>query len=139
MDKTHLHLFDNAGNTNKNRFLFAWGMEVVGHRKEDHIRFCFLVAGHTKFAPDCLFSLVANQYNREDVFTAEELRLICQKFSTSHIEDGSGILEWRSTLIKKYSELAGVRKFHDFLVTRSMNDKVVILTSCRYYLYVLVV
>ena len=116
---------DNAGNTNKNRFLFAWGMEVVGNRKVDHIRFCFLVAGHTKFAPDRLFSLVANQYNREDVFTAEELRLICQKFSTSHIEDGSEILEWRSTLIKKYSELAGVRKFHDFLVTRSTNDKVV--------------
>ena len=75
-------------------------MEVVGNRQVDHIRFCFSVAGYAKFAPDRLISLVANQYNREDVFTAEELMLICQKFSTSHIEDGSGIPEWRSTLIK---------------------------------------
>ena len=115
---------DNAGSTNKNRFLFSWGMEVVSRHTLDHIRFCFLVAGHTKFAPDRLFSSIANQYNREDVFTAEELLQICQKFATVSIEDGSGILDWRSALKQKYTELAGVRKLHDFLIVRAA-DKVV--------------
>ena len=70
-------------------------MEIVHRHSLDHIRFCFLVAGHTKFAPDRLFSSIANQYNREDVFTAEELLQICQRFSTVSIEDGSGILDWK--------------------------------------------
>ena len=58
---------DNAGSTNKNRYLFSWGMEVVTQHKLDHLRFCFVVAGHTKFAPDRLFTLVSNAYNRADV------------------------------------------------------------------------
>jgi hypothetical protein len=115
---------DNAGSTNKNRYLFSWAMEVVEGDQLDHFRFCFLLAGHTKFAPDRLFSLVANEYKREDTFTAEELRCICQKFGSAHIEDGANILPWRASLVKKYSELPGVRKLHDFVIVRS-GDKVV--------------
>ena len=51
----HICVFlDNAGSTNKNRFLFSWGMEVVKSHQLDNIRFCFLVAGHTKFEPDVI-------------------------------------------------------------------------------------
>ena len=48
-------------------------MKFVDGRHLDHLHFCFLLAGHTKFGPDCLFSLVANEYNRKDVFTPEDL------------------------------------------------------------------
>ena len=73
----HVCIFlDNAGNTNKNRFLFSWGMEMVKNLKLDYIGFCFLVAGYTKFALDCVFALIANAYNR-DVFTAAELKEVC--------------------------------------------------------------
>lgn len=51
-----LLFLDNATNTNKNQYLFSWGMEMVEQHKVDYIRFCFLVAGHTKFAPDRLCS-----------------------------------------------------------------------------------
>ena len=115
---------DNAGNTNKNRFLFLWGMKVVEQHKLDHIRFCFLVAGHTKFAPDCLFALIANAYNRADVFTAEELLGLCQQFSTATIESRSNIFDWRDALMKKYSELSGVRKLHDFHIVRTGDNTV---------------
>ena len=47
---------------------------MVDSRKLDNICFCFLVAGHTKFAPDCLFALTAKAYNKADVFNIEELR-----------------------------------------------------------------
>ena len=57
----------------KNCYLFSWGMELVEQRKLDYVRFGFLVAGHTKFAPDRLFAQVANSYNCRDVFTVEEL------------------------------------------------------------------
>jgi hypothetical protein len=123
---------DNAGSTNKNRYLFSWGMEFVERHQLDHLRFCFLLAGHTKFSPDRLFSLIANEYNREDVFKPEDLRLICSRFSTAYIEDGSHILSWRSLLVDKCSELAGVRKLHDFLIVR-VGDKVVmkVRDSCH--------
>ena len=45
-----LIFLDNASSTNKNRYLFGWGMEMVGLKLVDYIRFCFLIAGHTKFA-----------------------------------------------------------------------------------------
>ena len=124
---------DNAGNTNKNRYLFSWAMELVEKRTLDHFRFCFLVAGHTKFSPDRLFALTGNAYNRADVFTAGELLEICQRFSTSCIEDGSHIFDWRSAMAKKYSDLPGVRKMHDFLIVRGINDQVLmkVRTSCH--------
>ena len=43
---------DNATSTNKNRYLFAWAMEIV---KFEHIHIRFMIAGHTKFTPDRLF------------------------------------------------------------------------------------
>ena len=123
---------DNAGNTNKNRYLFSWGMEMVESHKLDYLRFCFLVAGHTKFAPDRLFALIANAYNREDIFTATELQQVCAKFSTATVEDGSNIHGWRSALSAKYSDLPGVRKMHDFLIIRSDNKVVMkVRTSCH--------
>ena len=67
-------------------------MELVESHRLDHIHFCFLLVGHTKFNPDRLFSLVANHYNHEDVFKAEDLCRICSKFSSAYIEDGSNIL-----------------------------------------------
>ena len=47
-------------------------MELAEQHKLDHLCFCFLVAGHTKCAPDRLFILVTNAYNRADVFTPDE-------------------------------------------------------------------
>lgn len=83
---------DNAGSTNKNRYLFSWGMEFVEGHQLDHLRFCFLLAGHTKFSPDRLFSLVANEYNREDVFIPEDLHWICSRFSTASIKVGTAFV-----------------------------------------------
>ena len=124
---------DNAGNTNKNRYLFSWAMELVDMHTLDHCRFCFLVAGHTKFAPDRLFSLTGNAYNKADVFRVEELLEICQRFSTACIEDGSHIFDWRSIMDKKYSNLPGVRKMHDFMIVRGVNSEVVmkLRTHCH--------
>ena len=115
---------DNATSTNKNRYLFGWGMEVVQQQKLDYIRFCFMVAGHTKFSPDRLFAQVANSYNNSDVFTIEELQQICSLHASTTIDDGSAVLQWREATSQKYSDLPGTRKYHDFLIARSVTGAV---------------
>ena len=120
-----LLFLDNAASTNKNRYLFSWGMESVHQRTLDYMRFCFMVAGHTKFAPDRLFAQVSNSYNRHDVFTIGELKDICDLHAQTTIEDGVSILQWREALRIKYSDLPGTRKYHDFLIARSHDQSVV--------------
>ena len=120
-----LIFLDNAANTNKNRYLFSWGMEIIALRKLDYIRFCFMVAGHTKFAPDRLFAQVSNSYNRRDIFTITELKGVCDLHADTTIEDGCVILQWRETLREKYSDLPGTRKYHDFLIARFYDQTVV--------------
>ena len=114
-----LILLDNAANTNKNRYMFSWGMELVEQKIVDYVRFCFMVAGHTKFAPDRLFAQVSNSYSHSDVFTIDELKAVCDLHASTSIEDGVSVLQWRDMLRVKYSNLPGTRKYHDFLIARS--------------------
>ena len=83
----------------------------------------FLVPGHTKFAPDRLFSNVAHSYNHSDVFNVDELNVVCSQHAVACIKDGNEIFQWRTTLEAKYGDLPGVRKYLDFL-TCWMNDEV---------------
>ena len=108
-------LLDNATSTNKNQYLFSWAIERVNSGKVNFIRFSFLIAGHTKFAPDRLFANIANSYKTADVFTIEELKALCDQLATTFIEDGTNVHLWRESLREKYSNLPGVRKLHDFL------------------------
>ena len=52
-----IHLFmDNACSTNKNFYMLGWASEMVQQGKFDFMHISFLIPGHTKFAPDLLFS-----------------------------------------------------------------------------------
>ena len=116
---------DNATSTNKNKYLFSWAMEMVDKAELEHLHISFMIAGHTKFAPDRLFSIIGSAYKAEDVFTIDELKALCETSSTCHIETGDGILTWRETLLNKYSDLPGVRKYHDFLVVKAHDGNTV--------------
>ena len=53
----HVHLFlDNTCSTNKNYYLMSWAYEMVRQLKLQFLHESFLLAGHTKFLPDLLFS-----------------------------------------------------------------------------------
>ena len=108
---------DNATSTNKNRYLIGWAMELVQHKLLDHLRLPFMIVGHTKFAPDRLFSRIAKSYNASDVYNIGELVAIADQYATATKEDGTRILKWRQELEKKYAELDGIRKFHDFVLS----------------------
>lgn len=124
---------DNATSTNKNKYLFGWAMELVRNRKVDHLHICFMIAGHTKFAPDRLFSIVGSAYKCADVFNMDDLKQICEQGATTFIEDGSSVCTWRDLLGEKYTSLPGVRKLHDFLVVRLYDGNVVMKVRDHIY------
>ena len=39
--------------------------------------------------------------------------------SVAEIETGENILHWREKLEEKYTELKGIRQFHDFVINRN--------------------
>ena len=82
---------DNVGSTNKNKFFFSWCMELVESKLFDHVHVAFLIAGHTKFAPDRTFAAIAQTYNTSDVFCINELCDVCSVHTTAIVIDGSEI------------------------------------------------
>lgn len=126
---------DNATSTNKNKYLFSWAMEMVQSSAISHIHISFMIAGHTKFAPDRLFATVGSAFNVADTFTIGELQTLCASSSSAEtfIETGDKVLTWRDTLGQKYSDLPGVRKTHDFLFVHSHTGQIVMKIRDRCY------
>ena len=57
-------------------------MEVVQQNILDYFRTSFMVAGHTKFAPDQLFALTARDFYASDIFNERELLEVMQRHAT---------------------------------------------------------
>ena len=110
---------DNTGSTNKNQFMMAATMEVVQQNIIDYFRISFMVAGHTKFAPDLLFSVTARDFYSSDVFNERELLAVMEQHASVVIDSGRIVRVWRDTVAAKYSNLPGIRGLHDFLVLRN--------------------
>ena len=93
LDKSRcVHLFlDNTCSTNKNFYLIGWAWKMVLQGVLDFFRASFLIAGHTKFRPDMLFS---KTYSTSDVFTTAELKDIVIARSADVTVDKGSIIEW---------------------------------------------
>ena len=67
-----VYLFlDNTCSTNKNFYLMAWGWELVEQGRLNFFGISFLIAGHTKFGPDLLFSKIVKTDNGRDVTSSQ--------------------------------------------------------------------
>ena len=111
-----VHIFmDNAGNTNKNQYLMGSVLEIVQQNVLDYCRISFMVAGHTKFAPDQLFAVTARDFYSADIFNEIELVAVMQRHATVIVDSGRIVRHWRECVTKKYSNLPGIRELHDFL------------------------
>lgn len=115
-----VHLFlDNTSSTNKNFYTMVWAMELIQQDVLHFIPISFLIAGHTKFSPDLLFSKIAQSYNQSDVINTDD---IVAPYATVTIADGTMIHDWRS-VFTKYSKLLGIRSLHDFLFVKHAATK----------------
>lgn len=122
-----IHLYmDNAGSTNKIFYTMAWTQELVQQNFLQYIRISFMIAGHTKFAVDRLFSRIAQSYNKSDIFNVEELADMIRQHATVFIENGTIVHTWHTCLGQKYSNLLGIRDLHDFFILRSPGSNNVI-------------
>ena len=74
------------------------------------LRVSFLIAGHTKFDVDRLFSITAKSYNSADVFNTRELVTVMSQSEniTAVLEEGRSIKNWRDSVALKYSKLPGI-------------------------------
>ena len=114
-----LHLFlDNTCSTNKNWNTMAWASEMVQHGKLDFIRILFLIAGHTKFTPDLLFSKIAATY-KSDVFNTKELQEVITVYADVVVDCGEIVCDWRTNMAK-YSKFPGIRSLHDFVFVKHL-------------------
>ena len=80
--------------------------------QQEKFMFPFLSLGTWKFAPDLLFSRVAQTFNRSDVFNTAELGQVAGQYANVTIDDGAKVQPWRASLVK-YSTLPGIRDLHD--------------------------
>lgn len=111
-----VYLFlDNTASTSKNYFLMSWAAELVQQKRLNFIRLSFLIAGHTKFSPDFLFSKIAQCYNRSDVFTTKELNEIISPYADVIIDKGDIVQDWKPPISNKYSKIPGIHSLHDFI------------------------
>lgn len=74
-----------------------------------------MVAGHTKFAPDQMFSVLARAYYASDIFNEKQLRDVISRHAAVVMDNGKIVRSWREVVGEKYSNLPGIRDLHDFL------------------------
>ena len=67
----------------------------------DHVHISFMIAGHTKFAPDRLFSAIGSAYKAADVFTIDDLKMLCDQSASTYVEKGDQVFTWRECLGEK--------------------------------------
>ena len=129
-----VHVFmDNAGSTNKNQFMMAAVLEVVQQNILDYFRISFMVAGHTKFAPDQLFAITARDFYSSDIFNERELTEVMQRHASVMFDSGRIVRCWRDVVSKKYSNLPGIRELHDFLALRNAGENATMMVRDNCY------
>lgn len=67
----------------------------------------FMVEGHTKFAPDRQFALMAKACNSADVVNEKELIDVMENHASVTFYIGCIVRCWRNTVSQKYSNLPG--------------------------------
>ena len=81
--------------------------------------------GHTKFAPDKLFSGIAKTFCKSDVFCVEMLDQIIQQYATSHLFTSRLMLHWKAPLKSKYLSIPGITDVHDIVISKKSGNIVV--------------
>lgn len=85
------------------------------------VRFIYLTVGHTKFAPDILFSYIAKTFYNPDVFCMEMLHHI-QQYATSLVFTSRLMQHWKTALEQKFSAIPGITEMHDIFVSKKSGE-----------------
>ena len=119
----HLHA-DNCCGQNKNNTMLHYLLWRVLTGRHQKITLSFLLAGHTKFAPDWGFGLVKRQYRRSVVNCLEDICEVVNRSAPSvnlsqlYASQAGDIIvpvfDWTSYLSSFFKKLPGLLKYHHF-------------------------
>ncbi len=127
-------IFDNCLGQNKNNTvlkLAAW-LKAMGYFCT--VNFTFLVVGYTQNAADCLFNSLKHEYNKQNIFTMEDLffqlnvSILVMAIPLLHDD----FFDYNALLKDMYIDLAEkIKQNHIFTCSGNDND----LTSISMYLH----
>lgn len=136
LGETHAYLHaDNCTGQNKNNYFlwyFAWRVINELHQS---INYSFLIAGHTKFAPDRCFGLIKRAYKVNFISSLYEFARMVDCCSTTGVNkaqlvgthDGQEIVpvyDWAAFLSEYFTKLPNIKKYHHFRFSMDEPGKV---------------
>ena len=119
----HLHA-DNCSGQNKNSAMLHYLLWRVLQGLNQSITLSFLIAGHTKFAPDRGFGLIKRVYRKTKVDCLEDIQNVVKVSSDMNEcqlvghEDGQVIVpthDWTDFCVKSFKKLDGILQIPAYL------------------------
>ena len=109
------------------------------HSLHSEISLNFLVAGHTKFAPDWCFGLMKQRYRRSHVSDLNDIKRVVSESTISGLnvpqlvekEDGEVFVQqynWQAFLSPYFKTLEGIKSLHHLRLV-SIYDEVLFFIS----------
>ena len=124
----HLRLHaDNCGGQNKNAMMMWHLMWRVHSGLNEEASISFMLAGHTKFAPDWCFGLLKKKLRDTYVSSLEDIKEVCKQSSVTGVntsqlvghEDGSVVVpmhDLSNHLQNHFVKVAGIKTMHHLSV-----------------------
>ena len=116
---------DNASGQNKNNYVM-WYLHwrILTERNKD-ISISFLIAGHTKFAPDGGFGLLKRKLKNQEVNSLRDIEAATNASSDMNVAEVVGwendaesripTYDWVGFLTPFYKKIPGLKKYHHFI------------------------
>lgn len=114
---------DNCSGQNKNRFMLwycIWRCCIGLHRS---ITLNFMIAGHTKFAPDGCFGLLKRAFKRHEVSSLSELKSVVEGSAVLNeaqlvgLEEGTSLVpvsDWQAFFADNFRPLPDIKNYQHF-------------------------
>ena len=114
---------DNCSGQNKNKYVMWYMMWRVMNGLHKEITMNFLIAGHTKFAPDWGFGLLKKRYRNCMASCLDDIANIVKSSTTTGMniprivgtEDGTSLVnvyDWQTFLEPYFKPLNGIKSLH---------------------------
>ncbi|XP_033114167.1 uncharacterized protein LOC117114589 [Anneissia japonica] len=126
---------DNCCGQNKNNLMMDYMLWRINNGLHTSITVSFLLAGHTKFAPDGCFGLFKREFRRTYVSCLDDIvKTVCNstqeginKACLVGSESGEQYVhyyDWESFLKPHFKRLVGIKSFHHFTFSSEHHDSV---------------
>jgi hypothetical protein len=127
----HVHLnCDNCAGQNKNNYMLWYLCWRVASGLHTSIQLSFLIAGHTKFAPDWCFGLIKQRFRRTEISCLQDIVEVVNGSTLQGINKAQLIgdemgqcfvktYDWAAHLEKDFKKVVGIKKYHHFIFNSS--------------------